>query len=86
MVIKACARNPLALKTLMAVLGMPSGGCRPPMGKMTAKGLEVVLAAARKVQSGNPELFRPVAESFGVDIEARLENPDNWKGLAYPAY
>ena len=43
------ARNPLAYKTLMNILGMPSGPCRQPLGKMTRNGLEVVLGAARKV-------------------------------------
>src|SRR4030065_396682 len=45
----ACkARNPIAYKTLMNILGMPSGPCRQPLGKMTRNGLEVVLASARK--------------------------------------
>ena len=43
------ARNPLAFKTLMNVLGMPSGPCRQPLGKMTRAGLEVVLTNVRKV-------------------------------------
>ncbi len=43
------ARNPLAYKTLMNVLGMPSGPCRQPLGKMTRSGLDVVLTNARKV-------------------------------------
>lgn len=42
------ARNPLAVKTLMNVLGMPSGPCRQPLGKMTRNGLEIVLSNARK--------------------------------------
>jgi 4-hydroxy-tetrahydrodipicolinate synthase len=39
------ARNPLAVKTLMNILGMPSGQCRPPVGKMTRNGLEKVLVS-----------------------------------------
>ena len=80
------ARNPLGIKTLMTILGMPSGGCRRPLGRMTARGLDVVLAAARRVQSQNPELFAPVAEYFNVDIAARLADPNNWRGLSYEAY
>ncbi len=80
------ARNPLALKTLMSVLGMPSGGCRRPLGKMTRKGLAVVLDAARSVQKNNPEIFQPVAEFFNVDIVERLENPAYLDGLAYDDY
>ena len=83
----ACrARNPLAYKTLMAVLGMPSGGCKPPLGKMTRNGLKTVIEAARSVQRAAPEILQPVAEFFGVNIEERLENPKHREGLYYPEY
>jgi 4-hydroxy-tetrahydrodipicolinate synthase len=70
----------------MTVLGMPSGGCRRPLGRMSAKGLETVLAAARQVQKHNPEIFAPLAAFFKVDISARLQDPANWRGLTYDAY
>ena len=83
----ACrARNPLAYKALMSILGMPSGGCRQPLGKMTKNGIETVLDAVRKVQSDSPEILQPVAEFFNVDIAERLENEANWEGLYYPEY
>jgi 4-hydroxy-tetrahydrodipicolinate synthase len=83
----ACrARNPLAVKTLMTVLGMPSGGCKPPLGKMTRNGLATVLEAARTVQSRSPEIFQPIADFFGVDIAERLENPRFREGLCYEGY
>ena len=80
------ARNPLAYKTLMSILWMPSGGCRQPLGKMTKNGVDKVLEAARKVHSTAPEILQPVAEFFNVDIAARLENPANWEGLYYSEY
>jgi len=80
------ARNPLGFKTLMSILGMPSGGCRQPLGKMTRNGLETVLSAARKVQTDNPVILKPVAEFFNVDIEQRLNNPTSWEGLFYEEY
>jgi 4-hydroxy-tetrahydrodipicolinate synthase len=80
------ARNPLAYKVLMSILGMPSGMCRPPLGKMTPKGLQTVLEAARKVQSTAPEILQPAAEFFNVDIAERLENKKYWQELAYDAY
>ncbi|MCP4716950.1 MAG: 4-hydroxy-tetrahydrodipicolinate synthase, partial [Deltaproteobacteria bacterium] len=80
------ARNPLATKTLMSILGMPSGGCRQPLGKMTKNGVEKVLEAGRKVQAGNPEILKPVAQFFNVDIEARLNDPSGWEGLCYTDY
>jgi 4-hydroxy-tetrahydrodipicolinate synthase len=80
------AKNPLGIKTLMAVLGMPSGQCRQPLGKLTRNGLDKLLTAARKVRNTAPEVFQPVADFFGVDVEERLDTPAFWKGLFYEAY
>ncbi|MCW3996742.1 MAG: 4-hydroxy-tetrahydrodipicolinate synthase [Candidatus Bathyarchaeota archaeon] len=77
------ARNPLAYKTLMNVLGMPSGPCRQPLGKMTRTGLEVVLTSARKVYEANPQIFQPIAEFFDVDLNDRLYNDKYLEGLYY---
>ena len=79
-------RNPSAIKALMTILGMPCGGCRRPLGKMTANAIDVVLETARKVQAANPGIFSPCAEFFGVDIDARLNDPNNWKDLVYAEY
>jgi 4-hydroxy-tetrahydrodipicolinate synthase len=80
------AKNPLGIKTLMAVLGMPAGHCRQPLGKLTRNGLDQILAAARKVRNNAPELFQPLADFFGVDVEERLNTPVYWKGLNYDTY
>ena len=77
------ARNPLATKTLMNILGMPSGPCRQPLGKMTRNGLEGVLAAARKVYEINPQILLPIADYFDVNIQERLHNERFWQGLTY---
>ena len=80
------ARNPLGAKTLMAILGMPGGPCRQPLGKMTRKGAEVSLAAGRSVWENNPEILQPVADFFNVDIEARLNDESLLAGLIYSEY
>ncbi len=80
------ARNPLGIKTLMTILGMPSGGCRRPLGKMTRNGLKTVVEAAGIVQKNNPDLLKPVADFFGVDIDERLGDPSRWEDLAYSGY
>jgi len=77
------ARNPLAYKTLMNILGMPSGPCRQPLGKMTQRGLDVILAAARKVYETNPQILLPIADHFDVNIQERLCNERFWQGLTY---
>jgi 4-hydroxy-tetrahydrodipicolinate synthase len=80
----ACkARNPLACKTLMNILGMPSGPCRQPLGKMTRNGLEVVLSNARKVYENTPEILQPITDYFGVDLKERLYNEKYLEGLTY---
>ena len=80
----ACrARNPLPYKILMNILGMPSGPCRPPLGKVTRNGLAVVLTNARKVYENNPEILRPVEEFFDLDLGEHLYNERFWQGLCY---
>ncbi|HSO19824.1 MAG TPA: 4-hydroxy-tetrahydrodipicolinate synthase [Desulfosarcina sp.] len=80
------ARNPLALKTLMQLLGVPSGPCRRPLGKMSRAGLDKVVSVARTVQADNPEILAPLAEFFDVDIDARLNDEHLLEGLYYPSY
>jgi len=77
------ARNPLPCKTLMQILGMPSGSCRQPTGKMTRKGFSIVLDAARTVYQNNPEIFTPLANFFNVDIETRLADEKMHQRLIY---
>ena len=77
------ARNPLGIKTLMAILGMPVGGCRQPLGKMSLNGIQKVLATAKKVQKDNPEILQPLADFFSIDIDERLSNPTSLEGLYY---
>lgn len=82
--VAACkARNPLSYKTLMNVLGMPSGPLRQPMGKMTKKGLQAVLNVARSVYEKTPEVLEPVESFFDVDLSKRLHKERFWKGLSY---
>lgn len=80
------ARNPLPYKTLMNILGMPSGPCRPPLGKITRKGLELILTQARKVYEENPEILRPVESFFEVDLKERLYQERYLEGLYYGEY
>jgi 4-hydroxy-tetrahydrodipicolinate synthase len=77
------ARNPLAIKTFMALLGMPAGPCRQPLGKMSRNGFDKVLGVARKVWTENPEILKPIETFFGVDIAERLDNPKYREGLFY---
>ena len=62
------ARNPVPIKTMMNLLGMPAGPCRRPLGKMTRPGFEVVRNAALQVWQNDPTLLAPIAEAFGVAI------------------
>jgi len=77
------ARNPLPIKTLMRVLGMPSGPCRRPLGKMTEKGFAILLDTVKKVSASNPEFFEPIASYFEVDIEKQLNDSAFHRTLIY---
>lgn len=72
-------RNPVPIKTIMNGLGMPSGPRRPPLGKMTPKGVEVVRNSLKEVYSKNRELLRPIEEFYKVNVEERLSNDRYWK-------
>ncbi len=80
------ARNPVGIKTLMAILGLPVGPCRQPLGKMSQNGTQKVLAAAKSVQQNNPEIWQPLADFFNIDMDERLNNPAYCDGLFYPEY
>ena len=72
-------RNPSAIKTMMKGLGMPSGPCRQPLGKMTPKGVEVVRNALKEVYEKDREVFRPLQEFYGISIEERFSNDRYWR-------
>jgi len=72
-------RNPLAIKTMMKGLGLLSGPSRPPLGRMTYKGVEIVRNALKEVYENDREVFRPLQEFYGVNIEERLSNDRYWK-------
>jgi len=77
------ARNPLPIKTLMRLLGMPAGPLRRPLGKMTPAGLQSLVQAARKVWQSDPAILEPVGKAFDVDVEQRLFDPAYARGLTY---
>lgn len=85
-VVPCRARNPLPYKTLMNVLGMPSGPCRRPLGKMTKKGFEVAISALRTVYERSPEILKPIEDFFDVDLSKRLYDKRFWEGLTYDSY
>ena len=77
------ARNPVPVKTLMNILGMPSGPCRRPLGKLTRQGIDVALAAARQLFANDPGLLTPIGDFFDLDIEARLQDASQIDDLIY---
>jgi 4-hydroxy-tetrahydrodipicolinate synthase len=72
-------RNPLPIKTMMKGLGMPSGACRPPLGKMTAKGVEAIRNALKEVYEMDKTVFTPIRDFYKVNIEERLSNDRYWE-------
>lgn len=72
-------RNPVAIKTMMKGLGMPSGPCRPPLGKMTAKGVEIVRNALKAVYEKDKEILNPIQDFYKVNLEDRIYNEKYWQ-------
>ena len=80
------ARNPVPIKTLMGILGLPGGPLRPPLGKLTKQGIELLIRRALKVESEHPEVFKPLSDFFDVNVEDRLTNEKYQRGWYYEAY
>jgi len=72
-------RNPVAIKTMMKGLGLPAGPSRPPLGKMTPKGVEVVRSALKETYGKDREVFRSLEEFYKINVEERLLNDRYWK-------
>jgi len=64
---------------MMKGLGMPSGPCRQPLGKMTPKGVAIVRSALKTVHEKDRGILRPIQELYRVNIEDRLTNDKHWK-------
>jgi 4-hydroxy-tetrahydrodipicolinate synthase len=80
------ARNPLPVKGLMSLLGMPSGTCRRPLGLLTRKALEHLVGSCRKSYELNSEMFAPIEKHFGVNVHDRLHDDKHMEGLYYEGY
>lgn len=74
-------RNPLPVKTMMAGLGIPVGLCRRPLGQMTRAAVDQCRQALRQLHKSAPEVLRPIADIFSVNIEKRIEEDAVWAPL-----
>ncbi|HUI38858.1 MAG TPA: dihydrodipicolinate synthase family protein, partial [Thermoplasmata archaeon] len=82
-VVRVRARNPVPVKSMMRILGLPAGRCRPPLGRLTPGACTVVVDALRKANADCPELFDEIEAAFGVSVADRLADPPSWQGVAY---
>lgn len=72
-------RNPVPIKTIMKGLGMPSGPCRSPLGRMTPKGIAVVRDGLKEVYEKSRDVLMPIQDFYKVNIGERLSNDRYWK-------
>ncbi len=70
---------PTTIKAMMSVLGMPSGECRPPLGKMTSDALSQIERVMKKAVSENYWLFKPIEDFYEVDVRGRINNSALWR-------
>jgi len=80
------ARNPLPYKTMMRILGIPVGPCRPPLGMMTQKGVKIILDKICEIYEKSPEVLDPIEDFFDVNLQERLYNQRYWRDLTYDSY
>ncbi len=80
------SRNPVPVKSIMHLFGMPSGPCRRPLGKLGPNAAASLLAVAREQYTRHPCLFERIEDFFHVDIGERLHNHDVIREIAYEAY
>ena len=79
------SRNPVPTKTLMQILGLPSGPSRQPLGLVTRQALDFILAQSKLVYE-NSDLFKPVESFFDINLQERLYSDKSINGLYYDSY
>ncbi len=77
------SRNPVPIKTALALLGVPVGACRPPLGRMSLGGVTRLRETLRTLHRADPTALAPLATRFGVDIDRRLDDPELLRRLSY---
>ena len=70
----------------MNIVGIPVGSCRQPLGKMTKKGLGIILEKGRSIYEESPEILSPIEKFFDVNLQERLYNSKYWQDLTYETY
>jgi 4-hydroxy-tetrahydrodipicolinate synthase len=77
------SRNPVPVKTALAVLGVSVGACRAPLGRLGPNGLRMVIDALEGVRKINAGAFHALEATFHVDVQKRLADPSLHRELAY---
>jgi 4-hydroxy-tetrahydrodipicolinate synthase len=80
------SRNPVPVKSVMRLFGMPSGSCRRPLGRLGPNAASSLLEITRLQYVKHPEIFSRIEDFFQVDIGERLLNHDIIREIAYEAY
>ena len=79
------SRNPVPTKTLMRILGLPSGPSRQPLGLVTRQALDFILEQSKLVYE-NSNLFKPAEDFFDIDFQERLYSDKYINGMYYDSY
>lgn len=74
-------RNPAAVKTMMAGLGMLQPVMRRPLGCMTQAAVQRCRTALATVYESRPEWFEPIEAAFDVQVGRRLRDDEIWRAL-----
>lgn len=77
------SRNPVPIKTALALLGVPVGRCRPPLGQMGPVGFRAFVDTLTRIRRVDPGLFQPLTDAFGDAIDRRLSDAAIQRELSY---
>ncbi len=80
------SRNPLPVKTIMNLLGIPVGPCRPPLGKMTYRGIQKITDVLDTQYKRREVDFKFLSQVFQTDTIFNLATKKYLESLVYELY
>jgi len=75
--------NPVPVKTMMNALGMQTGLCKQPLGRLSKQGVELVRNTLKNLWKNYPKALEPIEGYYDINIEEKLNEDKNWKTLSY---
>ncbi len=79
-------RNPVPIKAAFALLGIPQGPCRPPLGRLPPVAFARLAEELQRAEAESPELFEEIRSAFGGSPSATACTERAREAWAYAEY